>query len=54
MIIHVGYALTKIDPAEARRTLKLLCRISICLKKTATGACGRVSLVRECEPPRRA
>jgi hydrogenase expression/formation protein HypC len=24
VVIHVGYALTKIDPAEARRTLALL------------------------------
>ncbi|GLR90078.1 HypC/HybG/HupF family hydrogenase formation chaperone [Bradyrhizobium iriomotense] len=28
VIIHVGYALTKIDPEEARRTLDLLCEFS--------------------------
>ncbi|MGV7218723.1 HypC/HybG/HupF family hydrogenase formation chaperone [Bradyrhizobium sp. UFLA05-112] len=29
VIIHVGYALTKIDPEEARRTLDLLREFSI-------------------------
>ncbi|MGY8684106.1 HypC/HybG/HupF family hydrogenase formation chaperone [Bradyrhizobium sp. UFLA05-153] len=29
VIIHVGYALTKIDPEEARRTLELLREFSI-------------------------
>ncbi|PJG53348.1 HypC/HybG/HupF family hydrogenase formation chaperone [Bradyrhizobium forestalis] len=29
VIIHVGYALTKIDPEEARRTLELLRELSI-------------------------
>ena len=29
VIIHVGYALTKIDPQEARRTLELLRELSI-------------------------
>ncbi len=29
VIIHVGYALTKIDPEEARRTLALLRELSI-------------------------
>ena len=28
VIIHVGYALTKIDPEEARRTLELLRELS--------------------------
>lgn len=28
VIIHVGYALTKIDPDEARRTLELLRELS--------------------------
>jgi len=28
VIIHVGYALTKIDPEEARRTLELLHELS--------------------------
>ena len=28
VIMHVGYALTKIDPAEARRTLELLQELS--------------------------
>ncbi|BAR54972.1 hydrogenase expression/formation protein [Bradyrhizobium diazoefficiens] len=28
VIIHVGYALTKIDPEEARRTLELLRALS--------------------------
>jgi len=29
VIIHVGYALTKIDPEEARRTLELLRELSV-------------------------
>ncbi|WP_027525697.1 HypC/HybG/HupF family hydrogenase formation chaperone [Bradyrhizobium sp. Ec3.3] len=29
VIIHVGYALAKIDPQEARRTLELLRELSI-------------------------
>ncbi|TFV75637.1 HypC/HybG/HupF family hydrogenase formation chaperone [Bradyrhizobium frederickii] len=29
VIIHVGYALTKIDPEEARRTLELLRELSL-------------------------
>ncbi len=29
VIIHVGYALTKIDPEEARRTLDLLRELSV-------------------------
>jgi hydrogenase expression/formation protein HypC len=29
VIIHVGYALTKIDPEEARRTLELLREFSV-------------------------
>ena len=29
VIIHVGYALTKIDPDEARRTLELLRELSV-------------------------
>ncbi|WP_027554422.1 HypC/HybG/HupF family hydrogenase formation chaperone [Bradyrhizobium sp. Cp5.3] len=29
VIIHVGYALTKIDPEEARRTFELLRELSI-------------------------
>ncbi|UWU95541.1 HypC/HybG/HupF family hydrogenase formation chaperone [Bradyrhizobium sp. CB1015] len=28
VIIHVGYALTKVDPEEARRTLELLRELS--------------------------
>ncbi len=28
VIVHVGYALTKIDPEEARRTLELLRELS--------------------------
>lgn len=28
VIIHVGYALTKIDPDEARRTLELMLELS--------------------------
>lgn len=28
VIIHVGYALTKIDPDEARRTLELMRKLS--------------------------
>jgi hydrogenase expression/formation protein HypC len=29
VIIHVGYALTRIDPEEARRTLELLRELSV-------------------------
>jgi len=29
VIIHVGYALTKIDPEEAQRTLELLRELSV-------------------------
>ena len=29
VIIHVGYALTKIDPEEARRTLEVLRELSV-------------------------
>ncbi|MDD1526625.1 HypC/HybG/HupF family hydrogenase formation chaperone [Bradyrhizobium sp. WBOS7] len=29
VIIHVGYALTRIDPEEARRTLELLRELSL-------------------------
>ncbi|MGQ0682322.1 HypC/HybG/HupF family hydrogenase formation chaperone [Bradyrhizobium sp.] len=28
VIVHVGYALTKIDPEEAKRTLELLAELS--------------------------
>lgn len=28
VIVHVGYALTRIDPEEARRTLELLAELS--------------------------
>lgn len=29
VIVHVGYALTKIDPDEAKRTLELLAELSV-------------------------
>ncbi len=35
VIIHVGYALTKIDPEEARRTLELLHELSGATQESA-------------------